>query len=104
MAQKVREANRSTNTATTVSSAVALNATTSTTIAALNVARIFFRVHNNGNQTVWIKLQSAATDNDKKGIELEPGDHLEMLVNSIYTGEISGISQNGTPDVFYTEY
>jgi hypothetical protein len=87
-----------------LSAAIALNNTTSTVIQASNTSRCYFTVYNDGNQPAWIKLQTAATDNDAKGILLDPGGTWEMPQNCIYTGEISAISVTGTPSVYTVEY
>ena len=93
----------------TISGAIALNATTSTVIAAANPNRIFFYVTNNGSSdAVWIKLQAATTDNDKKGIWIEKKEVAEsfwqMPTDNIYTGEISAIANTNGPNVYITEY
>ncbi len=53
---------------------------------------------------IWLKLQSASTDNDKKGIILLSGDYFEMSADNVYPGEISAIVESGTEDVYITEY
>jgi len=83
---------------------VVLNSTTTTTIGMPVSRRIFYTVVNDGAQKVWLKLQAASVDNDKKGITLFKGDAWEMPVDNIYTGEISAISDSGNPSVFVTQY
>lgn len=88
---------------------VTLNATTSTTILAANDKRIAFHVNNDDSSvTVWIKLQAASVDNDKKGIFLNKkalvNSQWEMTPDNIYVGEISAIADTGTPTVYITEY
>lgn len=97
-----RNTNR--NDTAVLSSAIALNATTSTTIASADSSRIFASVSNEGPQTVWIKLQAASVDNDKKGIRLPREGTWEMPMDNIYTGEISAIADTGTPNIFVTDY
>jgi len=85
-----------------------VTATTSLKIADANPDRIFFRVDNNEmNKDVWVKLQPAADDNDKKGFLLK-GDKgessWEMPPDNIYTGEISAIANLITSVVTVTEY
>ena len=63
-----------TNNTATVSSAIALNATTTTTVAVANVNRIFFRLSNASNQSIFLKLQAASVDNDLKGIFIDKGE------------------------------
>ena len=78
-------------------------------IADANPLRRFFHVHANGDsKPVWIKLQSASTDNDKKGIWIERkagvNPYWEMNPDNPYTGEISAIADSIEVDVFVTEY
>lgn len=98
-----------------ISSGVACNGSTSTMIMASNSSRNFFFVSNNTNsEDVWIKLQPASVDNDKKGIFLSAsanaGDtgtganHWQMPTSAVYTGEICAISASGAPSVYCTEY
>lgn len=95
-------------TSATVGAATALNATTSTTIAASNSKRRFIAIQSDGSQAVWIKLQAASVDNAKKGIFISasPGveSRWEMPQTFIYTGEICAIADTGTPNVYVTEY
>ncbi len=101
------ESTRNTNEAATVSTGIALNATTSTVIAAANPNRIFFSANNNDSvQAAWLKLQAASADDDKKGIFLPKKGGLpwDMPTDNIYTGEISAVADAGTPVVYFTEY
>ncbi len=98
-----------TNDVADISSGVSLNSTTSTKIADANDRRIFFCVNNNDNNNgVWIKLQAASVDNDKKGIFLtkKTGARIffDMPPGNIYTGEISAIAEASSPTIFTTEY
>lgn len=95
--------NVNTNTDAVLSN-VALNATTSTTIKIANDARRFFAVSNNSTKDVWLKLQAAAVDDDKKGIFMPKGSYWEMPPDNVYIGEISAIADNGSPTIFITEY
>lgn len=98
------------NETATLSSAISLNDTTSTTLSTAKSNRIFWAISippatgPGLSVQVWLKLQSASTDNDKKGINLSSGDYWEMVTDSIYTGEISAIVESGTEDVFIIEY
>jgi len=107
-----RGRNFNTNDVAAVTS-VDLNSTTATKIADVNADRLTFHVNSNDeNNAVWIKLQAASVDNDKKGIFLArniaaagPGRSLyDMPTDNVYTGEISAISEAGTPTVYITEY
>lgn len=78
-------------------------------IADTNPDRMFFGVWTDGdNKAVWIKLQPAAMDDDKKGIWVEAKigalNFWQMPPDNIYTGEISAISNGGNVNVFVTEY
>ncbi len=103
--------NRNSNDSADVNSGVTLNSSTSVVIAAANPDRISFIVDNNSAQKEsWIKLQPAATDDDKKGIFLARRSNASgntswsMDTDNIYTGEISAIADSGSPIVYVTEY
>jgi len=88
-----------------LSDAIATNTSTAVTVTLANDNRLFFCVNNDDtNQGVWIKLQAASVDDDKKGIFIPKKSFWQMPVDNIYIGEISAVADNGTPDVFYTEY
>lgn len=93
-----------TNTTATISSAIALNNLTSVTVVNANTKRIFLFISNIGNKDVWIKLQAASVDDDKKGIFIHAHESWKMPSDNIYTGEVSGIADKGTPSIFITEY
>lgn len=102
-----RNTNR--NDTATVAAGITLNAATSTKLADANADRIFFRVDNDSNNAVWVKLQVATVDNDQKGIfvqdfPLGAFTFWEMPPDNIYTGEISAIADSDAPEVFVTEY
>lgn len=102
-----RQRNTNTNTLATLSDAISLNSSTSTKIVDScdgNGCRIFFGLTNNSNSDIWLKLQAATTDNDKKGIFVPKKSYWEMPPDNIYSGEISAIADFGTPDVYYTQY
>ena len=103
--------NTNTNDVATIPAGIVLNATTTVIIAAANPDRISFFVDNNSSvKQVWVKLQPASTDNDKKGIFLSARNDLggstqwSMDTDNIYTGEISAIADSGNPIVYITEY
>jgi len=83
---------------------VTLNSSTSTTISIVNISRIYFFVQNDSRVDLYIKLQEASVDDDKKGIKLSAGDAWEMLADNIYKGEISAIADIAPADVIVTEY
>ena len=87
-----------------------LNSSTSIKIADSRVKsdgrpdRIFFGVSNDSQLSVWIKLQAASIDNLKEGILLPGKSFWEMPADNIYKGEISAISEIGSPDIVIVEY
>ncbi|TNG03797.1 MAG: hypothetical protein EP297_00140 [Gammaproteobacteria bacterium] len=96
---------------------VTLNASTATTLSASNPDRKYFSVTvepGTSNVDVIIRYYPASTDNIKHGADvltrrLLGSDNLfrsrhEMNVNAVYTGEVSGIMDSGSVDVFVTEY
>lgn len=87
----------------TLSSAITLNTTTSTKIADAFPDRRSILISNNSSQDVWIKFQATTVDNDKKGIFLFKRSVYEMP-KGMYSGEISAISDSGSPEIFITEY
>ena len=76
-----------------------LNSTTSTKIKDSGSDFVGFAVSNESTIDIWIKFQPASDDNDKKGIFLERGGFYEMPTGQRYTGEISAISDSGTPTI-----
>lgn len=96
--------NINTNDTATLSSAISLNATTSTIVISANARRIGLTISNESSKQIWLKFQTAATDDDKKGIVLFARSIYEMIPDNIYTGEISAIAESGTPEIFITEY
>ena len=101
--------NRNTNDAAAVNSPVAVSSVVSTKIADANDDRMFVCINNNNaSESVWIKLQAASVDNDKKGIWLnKKGLTPSSFVfppDNIYTGEICAIADGGSPNVYVTEY
>ena len=95
---------RDTNDVAIISSAIALNTSTSTILSGAFVRRIFFAVSNSSNKDIWLKLQAASVDNDKKGIFVPRNSYWEMQQDNIYIGEISAIANIGAPDIYITEY
>ena len=55
---------------------------------------------------IFIKLQTAATDDDSKGITVADGETWIMPTDAIYTGEVSAIKDGVGPDaiIYVTEY
>lgn len=88
----------------TLSSGITVN-TTSVVAKTTNTDRRYLAISAAGND-IFIKLQTAATDNDSKGIRLASGMTWEMPTDAIYTGEVSCIKDGGGPSatIFVTEY
>lgn len=100
---------RNLNPTASVNSGITLNTNTSIKIADANPDRIYFYVTNDGStDAIWIKLQPAVTDNDKKGIYLNKKgtspNTWEMPIDNPYTGEISAIAADNNPNAYVTEY
>lgn len=95
---------------------VEINDATATTLVASRPTRIYLAISMNGGsaeELVFLRFYAAATDNIKKGIILKRkvigatsvNDTLFIMdSNSMYTGEISAISESGTFDVHITEF
>lgn len=85
---------------------IALNQTTSVILRTAGSKFLFWALSNTSNRDIFIKLQAASVDNVQKGILVQAGGgYWEMPTNNHYTGEISGISIQGTgKDVYLTEY
>lgn len=85
-----------------------LSDTVSTTISVAKDERTMFIIDGRPEKGVWIKLQAASVDNDKKGIymnELEKGDSRWEMTDKNYTGEISAIANSsGVVKISVTEY
>ena len=91
---------------------ITVNDTTAITIAGVNAARVAFSatlVPSAGDVDIYIRYYPAAQDNIKQGDDVitrhTMGNlnlfhpHHEMLTDTIYTGEISAISELGTFDI-----
>ena len=91
-------------TSATLSSGITVG-TTSVIAKTANTDRRYLSISVVGND-VFVKLQTAATDNDSKGIMLANGLTWEMPTDAIYTGEVSCIKDGVGPDptIFVTEY
>jgi len=88
----------------TLSSGITVS-TTSVIAKVANTDRRYLTISVETND-VFIKLQTAATDNDSKGITLGNGQTWEMPTDAIYTGEVSAIKDGVGPDatIYVTEY
>jgi len=82
----------------------ALNNSTSVKIRDAGNGFIYWSITNDSKKDVWLKLQAAATDDDKKGIFLVAGSYWEMPSDNLYTGEVSAIMDSGNETVYTTEY
>lgn len=96
--------NRITNKNASLSSAITLNGTTSTTVLVANEDRLNIVFSNPSNQSVWLKQQAASVDDDKKGIFVFARSNYESPPTTTYTGEYSAIVDTGaSADVNVTE-
>ncbi len=78
---------------------------TSVKVADANAARVVFEFYNLSNQTLRLKLQAKAADDDVKGIPVPAGASWSMPPDNIYDGEISVISESAVAKPFtYLEY
>ena len=79
--------------------------TTSVVAKTANTDRRYLSISVTGND-VFIKLQTAATDDDSKGEMLSNGETWRMPTDAIYTGEVSCIKYGVGPSatIFVTEY
>ncbi len=87
-------------------SEIALNSSTKTKILDANVDRIMAIIRNSNCETVYICLQPATDVATNKIYEFLGGTvtHYELPTDNIYTGEISAISETGTPTIQVGEY
>ena len=96
--------NRNTNNEATLSDAITLNSSTSIKILDSDTKRIYTGISNIGNQDVWLKLQAASVDNEKKGIFIPSRSFYELPPDNVYTGEISAITMVGAGKIFITNF
>lgn len=93
----------STSDTATISSAISVDSTTSTTLLSANEDRVYIAISAT-DTNIWIKLQAASVDNDKKGIFIPKNFTYELFPKAIYTGEISAIGDTATAMVYTTEF
>jgi len=93
----------STSATATLSSAITVNDATSTTLLSVNEDRIYIAITATDNN-MWLKLQAASVDDDKKGIFIPKNFTYELFPRAIYTGEISGIGDTATAMAYTTEF
>ena len=94
---------RNVNTAPVVLAGVAVNNSTSTTLVILTKFDSLMVMTNDGNQDVWVKLQAASVDDDKKGFIVYKGTTTELDLEKInYPGEVSAITANGNSTMYLT--
>ena len=101
--------NSNTNDTATLSAAILVDGITSTKILDALVGpqpRIKVIVTNNSNFDVWIKLQAASVDNDKKGFLLFKNTTSTIMEDGdTYIGEISAICDiAATANIYVTDY
>lgn len=86
-----------------VSSMISVGSVTSVTLAPANNTRIYLEITVR-KKDMWVKLQAASVDNIAKGISILRDGSFEMTPDNMYTGEISGITDGGTAEIYVTEY
>jgi len=91
-----------TSSSATISSAISVDSVTSTTLLTANEDRIYIAITAR-EACIWLKLQAASVDNDKKGILIPKNFTYEFPTGFFYTGEISGIADADTAMVYTTE-
>jgi len=96
--------NVNTNNIAELSGSIALNSSTSITIQEASEERVFWCITNQENFAIYVKFQPASIDDIKNGFKLEGKGYWEMPPGDKYTGEISAISESGTPEIFTTQY
>ena len=96
------ERTKNTNTGSTISPGISVGSSTSVTLASANPDRMTLTI-NVQDRDIWVKEQEASVDNDKKGILVHRNGTYEMQNDNVYTGEVSGIAESGTAEVFVTE-
>jgi hypothetical protein len=106
---RVSGRNKNVNNVANVLDPVTVGSLVSVVVLPANPDRMYVQINNNNSvQHCWIKLQPASQDNDKKGIFIHRlgggNDTWEMPTDNIYTGEICAISDNGSSDIYVTEY
>ena len=93
------------NVNTTAVEAIATATTTASVLVSLNVDRISLWVSNLGNQAIAVRLRTAAADNLFTGIVLQRGESKKVIGNlDVYTGEVSIVSDTGSPTYTYSEF
>ncbi len=88
---------------TTIVDKIDVSSSTSTLLLAANRGRIYIAISTQ-EQPIWLKLQAASVDNDKKGIFIPRNFTYELHPDVIYTGEVSAITDTGTAEVYVTEF
>ena len=79
-------------------STISLNSSTKTKLVDANVNRLSFTASNNSNKDIWL-IRQAAAGSATEDIIMPAKSFYEMPTDPIYTGEISAIALNGTPDI-----
>lgn len=102
---KKRGRNVNRNDTAVLSSAIAVgNAASVKIFDATTVANMPYRIIITvTDKDTWIKLQPAATDNDKKGTLVVKDDFISIKTD-MYNGEISAIAKTGTAQIYVQSY
>ncbi len=86
-----------------LSNKISVGKATSTKLLDANVTRSYVAI-TVLKKDIWLKLQAAGVDDDKKGILIQAGQTYETSVDNIATCEISAIALSGIADVYTTEF
>ena len=97
--------NRNSNDTAVLGAGIPMNAATSTTIVTLVRTDSMMIMTNDGNQDLFVKLQAASVDNDKKGFILFKGTTSTLDLEAVtFVGEVSGITKNGLTTIYTTVF
>ena len=97
--------NSNTSDVATISDSITVGSSVSTPIYTTTKRTLRVVVTNAGNKDVFIKLQSASVDNDKKGMKLYKRSTADvMIAPNVYIGEISAIATSESSELYVTGY
>jgi hypothetical protein len=96
------------NQSPTTPSSISVDSTTAVTLIpappSFNNPWRWMSFYNDGNQPLWLRFYTAATDNTKRGTLLAPGESLVFQLPNMPSTEISGIMNSGGARNVYVQY
>jgi hypothetical protein len=105
---RLRGQRHNSNDAPVTPAAISVDSTTAVTLipAPPSLEEPWFRIsiYNDGNQILWLRFYTAATDNLKKGEPLQPGEKVVIELPNTPITEISGIMNSGGARSVYVQY